>query len=82
MEGDANAWMTLEGIEHRQVGLLVGLGDDPAEVADGLVVVKREGERDATGQPVPRRAGGTAAIERERLDSTVLTLRSLVWYGA
>jgi hypothetical protein len=27
-------------------------------------------------------AGGTAAIERERLDSTVLTLRSLVWYGA
>ena len=42
--------MALERLEHRQVGPVVGLGDDPAEVADRLVVVERQGERDATGQ--------------------------------
>src|SRR5439155_1374571 len=34
VEGDVHAGMAVEGVEHRQVGPLVGLGDDPAEVAE------------------------------------------------
>ena len=39
--------MALERLDHRLVGLLEDLGEDPAEVADRLVVVDRERERDA-----------------------------------
>ena len=42
--------MALEGVEHRRVGVLVDVGDDPAEVADGLMVVDYESERDAAAQ--------------------------------
>jgi hypothetical protein len=38
--------MALEGADHRLVGPLEDLLDDPAEVADRLVVVEDEGERD------------------------------------
>ena len=54
VEGELDRRVALEGLEHRQVGPLEGLGDDPAEVAHGLMVVERQGERDATGQAIPR----------------------------
>ena len=49
MERQADARMALEGLEHRQVGLAVDVGKHPAEVADRLVVMDRQGERDAGG---------------------------------
>jgi hypothetical protein len=48
VEGEVDARVVLEGLEHRQVGALVGLGNHPAEVADGLVIVERQRYRDAT----------------------------------
>ncbi len=50
MERDANARMALEGVDHRQVGALEGLGDDPAEVANGLMVVEGQRQRDPASQ--------------------------------
>jgi hypothetical protein len=44
VEGEADAGMALEGLEHRQVGVVVRLGDHPAEIPDGLVVMKRQRE--------------------------------------
>ena len=41
--------MALQRLDHRQVGLLVDFVEDPAEVADGLMVVQGERERDPTG---------------------------------
>ena len=49
MERHADTRVALERLEHRQVRLLVDLGEDPAEVADGLVVMDGEGERDPWG---------------------------------
>ena len=49
VEGQPDARVALEGLEHRQVGLVVDVGEDPAEVADRLVVVDGEGERDPGG---------------------------------
>jgi hypothetical protein len=57
VEGEVDAGVTLQRIEHRQVGVVVGVGDDPAEVADGLVVMKRQGERDSRSQTCPRCGG-------------------------
>jgi hypothetical protein len=57
VEGEADAGMTLEGVEHRTVGVLEGLGDHPAEVADGLVVVEGQGQRDPAGHAITS-AGG------------------------
>ena len=47
VQREPDARVALEGRDHRQVGLLVHLGEHPAEVADRLVVVDGEGERDA-----------------------------------
>src|SRR6187431_937589 len=41
--------MLLERIDEGQVGSIEDLGEDPPEIADGLVVVDRKRERDATG---------------------------------
>ena len=46
VEGELDARVALERLEHRQIGALVGLGDDPAEVADRLVVVERQCQSD------------------------------------
>ena len=76
VEGEADAGMALEGLEHRQVGPVVRLGDDPAEVADRLVVVEGQGERDP-----PRHAGSLGGAGRagagpgRSVHSTALTLR-------
>ena len=80
VESELNAGMPFEGLEHRQVGLFVGLGNDPAEVADGLVVVDRQRYRNASGHVLGiflTRRGGWIGC-----DSTVLTLRPRLWYGA
>ena len=42
--------MPLQGVEHRRVGVLVDVLDDPAEVADRLMVVDYQSERDAAAQ--------------------------------
>ncbi len=39
--------MALERLDHRLVGLVVDLGEDPAEVPDGLMVMEGEREGDA-----------------------------------
>jgi hypothetical protein len=52
VEGDADPGMTLEGADHREVGPVVGLGDHPAEVADGLVIVEGQRQRDPAGHAV------------------------------
>jgi len=49
VQGDPDAGMPLQGVDHRPIGLVVDVREDPPEVADGLVVVEREGERDARG---------------------------------
>ena len=38
-------------LDHRLVRLLEDLGEDPAEVADRLVVVERQRERDPPAHP-------------------------------
>ena len=48
METDAHARMPFERGDHRQVRLLVMLLIDPAEVADGLVIVENKPEHDLT----------------------------------
>ena len=52
--------MALERLDHRLVGLLVDLRDDPAEVADRLVVVDGQRERD------PRRPWRPVGLSRLR----------------
>src|SRR6185369_16668877 len=52
VEGKADPGMALEGADHREVGAVVGLGDDPAEVADRLVVVERQRQRDPASHAV------------------------------
>jgi hypothetical protein len=42
-----DAGMSLEGIDHRFVAPSRDLGEDPAEVADRLVVMEGERQRDA-----------------------------------
>ena len=49
VQGDPHRRVALERLDHRQVRLLVDLRDDPAEVADRLVVVEGERERDPGG---------------------------------
>ena len=52
VEGQPNAGMTFEQFQQRQVAVVVGLFDDPIEVADWLVVMEDEDE------PNGRRHGG------------------------
>src|SRR4029078_3952998 len=47
VERQSHVWMPLEGICHGRVGLFEYIREDPAEVADGLVVVESERQRDA-----------------------------------
>jgi hypothetical protein len=66
VERQADGRMALEGLDHRQVGLVEDLRQDPPEVADRLMVVDRQGERDPGrhrgGQPASVTAGaGTAS---------------------
>ena len=42
--------MTLQGLEQREVGAVVDLGEHPPEVAHGLVIVDRQGQGDSGGQ--------------------------------
>ena len=49
VEGEPHPGMALQRLDQRQVGVLEDIRDDPSEVADGLVVVNREGEGDARG---------------------------------
>jgi len=44
--------MALERIDHREIGVLEGLGDHPAEVADGLMVVKGQRQRDPASHAI------------------------------
>ena len=61
VQPDADLGMPLERLDHRLVGLLEDLLEDPAEVADRLVVVERQRERD------PRRHQDvTSALRIER----------------
>ena len=61
-----DARVALERLDHRQVGLLVDLGEHPAEVADRLVVVDGEGERDA-GRPPCASVRDAVSARRPRL---------------
>ena len=56
--------MTLQRLEHREIGLVIDLGEDPAEVPDRLVVVEREGQRDAGRHRAQRRLGGDRGASR------------------
>jgi hypothetical protein len=66
VEGDPDARVTLEGLDHGQVGALVRLRDHPAEVADRLVVVERQGQRDPASHAISSCLGsvGVPAIWR------------------
>ena len=55
VERDPDAGMALQRLDHRLVGLVVDLVEHPAEVADRLVVVDRQGERDRGGHRSARR---------------------------
>ena len=61
MEGDPDAGVALEGLDHRQVGVLVRLGDDPAEVADRLVVVEGQGQRDPASHAISSKVAADGA---------------------
>ncbi len=50
VKAKANPRMPLQGVEHRRVGVLVDVLDHPAEVADRLVVVDDERERNTAAQ--------------------------------
>ena len=69
-----DAGVALERLEHRQIGPVVGYGDDPAEVADGLVVVECQGERDPAGHGSlgslagAVRTGASARFQFNRID--------------
>ena len=54
--------MALERVDHRLVGLLVDLGDDPAEVADRLMVVEGQGQRDAPNHAASRQPASVTAV--------------------
>ena len=79
VESDANAGVALEGLDHRQVGAVVGLGDDPAEVADRLMVVERESQADAAGHAVSSGGGGRGSrggdASTSHCEARPLTLR-------
>ena len=62
VERDADGRVALERVDHRQVRLLEDLRDDPAEVADRLVVVEGEREGDPGGH-------GRAGLGLSRLRS-------------
>ena len=47
VQREADARVTLESLEQRQVGAVVDLGEHPSEVAHGLVIVDRQGEGDS-----------------------------------
>ena len=54
VEREPDRGVALEGLEHRQVGPVERLGYDPTEVANGLVVVERQGEGNSTRHASPR----------------------------
>ena len=47
VQRQANPGMALERLDHREVGLLVDLGEDPPEVADRLMVMQGQRQGDA-----------------------------------
>ena len=47
MERQADARVSFQRLQHRQVRLAIDVGEDPAEVAHRLVIVNREGQRNA-----------------------------------
>ena len=57
VQRQANVRMAFERRDHRLVGLLEDLREHPAEVADRLVVVDGERERDPWGHARARSAG-------------------------
>ena len=61
MKREPDRRVALEGLQHRQVGAIEGLGNDPPEVADRLVVVERQGEGNSTRHASPR--GLAVALE-------------------
>ncbi len=61
VQGEADRRVPFDRLEHRPIGLLVDLADHPAEVADRLVVVDREGEGD------PGRHAAQAAPDGARI---------------
>ena len=67
VEREPHAGMALERVDHRLVGLLEDLREDPAEVADRLVVVERERQRD------PRRHGVSRPRSRPALATATWT---------
>ena len=62
--------MALEGADHRLVGLVEDLLEDPAEVAHRLVVVDDERERDPRRHGVQRAGFGARAGRRDRRSAT------------
>ena len=50
MQTEPDARVSLQGAEHGRVGTLVDVLDDPTKVADRLVVVDYERERNAAAQ--------------------------------
>ena len=50
VKSDPDGGVALEGLDHRQIRGPVRLLDDPAKVADRLMVVERQRKSDATGQ--------------------------------
>jgi hypothetical protein len=66
VEGDADAWVALEGVDHREVGAVVGLGDYPPEIADGLMVVEGQRQRDPASHAISSwKAAEGAAIRTQ-----------------
>ena len=62
VERDADGRVALERGDHRLVGRVVGLGDDPSEVADRLVVVEGERERDPRPHRGPRQPRSVTSV--------------------
>ena len=52
VQGQPDVRVALQRFHHRPIRLVENLGEDPAEVADGLMVVDREGERDPRSHPL------------------------------
>ena len=61
VERQADVRMALERVDHRLIGLLEDLRDDPAEVADRLVVVDGQCKRDAGCHRPPTRPRSRAS---------------------
>ena len=62
VEREPDARVALQRLEHGEVGAVVDLGEDPAEVAHRLVVVDRQGQGDAGGHDAV-----LCALEREEM---------------